>query len=124
MRNRFAEYHLAQDAQLVTKELPGPKSKALLERQAEIEGSIVSYPKGAPLAFKRAKGATIEDVDGNVFLDFFGGCGVVNVGHCNPDVLKYVEEQEKELIHALDFPTENKLGLIEKVLDLLPAYSQ
>jgi diaminobutyrate-2-oxoglutarate transaminase len=45
---------------------------------------------------------------------------VVNVGHCNEFVLEYVRRQQENLIHALDFPTENKVQLIEKILEQLP----
>jgi diaminobutyrate-2-oxoglutarate transaminase len=115
------KYHLSQGAKIVSSSLPGDKSKVLLELQKNIEGSVVSYPKKMPIALKRAKGSIVEDVDGNQFIDFFGGCGVLNVGHSNDFVLEYVKEQQEELIHALDFPTENKIFLIQKILNSLPA---
>ncbi|GAA3627133.1 aspartate aminotransferase family protein [Flavivirga jejuensis] len=114
------KYHLSEEAKIVTSSLPGEKSKALLKLQEEIESSIVSYPRSMPIAIKRAKGSIIEDVDGNYFIDFFGGAGVLNVGHGNEYVLKYVKEQQSDLIHVLDFPTENKLNLIEKIIGHLP----
>ncbi|WP_062053010.1 aspartate aminotransferase family protein [Aquimarina longa] len=114
------KYHLSERVKIVSPSLPGEKSKALLKLQGEIEGNVVSYPKNMPIAIKRAKGSIIEDVDGNHFIDFFGGCGVLNVGHGNEYVLDYVKEQQSELIHALDFPTENKLALIQKILKHLP----
>jgi diaminobutyrate-2-oxoglutarate transaminase len=117
----FNIFHLSNDVRIVSETIPGPESQKLLKRQKEIEGNIVSYPVKMPIAIKRAKGAIIEDVDGNRFIDFFAGCGVVNVGHCNPDVLEYVKEQQELLIHALDFPTQNKIDLIEKILNELPA---
>ena len=120
LRDRFSEFHLADNARIVTA-VPGERSKKLLDIQSNLEGSIVSYPKGMPIAIKRAKGAIIEDEDGNLFIDFFSGAGVLNVGHCNPYVLEYVKKQQEELIHMLDFPTENKLELIRKVLNQLPA---
>ena len=70
--------------------------------------------KKCRLLLKKAKGTIIEDVDGNQFIDFFSGCGVINVGHSNEFVLNYVKEQQEELVHALDFPTENKMLLIQK----------
>jgi len=73
-----------------------------------------------PIAVKRAKGAIVEDVDGNQFIDFFAGCGVLNVGHSNEYVLQYVRDQQDELVHMLDFPTANKMNLIEKILEQLP----
>lgn len=118
------KYHLSECAKIISPSLPGEKSKVLLKLQSEIEGSVVSYPKNMPIAIKRAKGSIIEDVDGNHFIDFFGGCGVLNVGHGNEYVLEYVKEQQAELIHALDFPTENKLTLIQLILKNLPAEIQ
>ncbi|QXU43272.1 aspartate aminotransferase family protein [Pedobacter sp. D749] len=115
----FETYHLGQGASIVTA-VPGARSRALLALQQQIEGRIVSYPIGLPIAIKNAKGAIVQDVDGNRFIDFFSGAGVLNVGHCNPDVLSYVEEQQKELIHMLDFPTENKLEFINSILSFFP----
>jgi diaminobutyrate-2-oxoglutarate transaminase len=120
--NIFSKYHLSESPKIVSPSIPGERSKALLKRQGEIEGSVVSYPRSMPIAIKRAKGAIIEDIDGNLFIDFFAGAGVLNLGHCNEDVLEYVYAQQKELIHALDFPTENKILAIEKILDNLPAH--
>ncbi|GAA3658019.1 aspartate aminotransferase family protein [Flavivirga jejuensis] len=118
------KYHLSETVRIVSSSIPGEKSKKLLELQKNIEGSVVSYPRSMPIAIKQAKGSIIEDVDGNQFIDFFGGCGVLNVGHGNEYVLEYVKEQQRKLIHALDFPTENKLALIQKILNKLPEHIQ
>jgi diaminobutyrate-2-oxoglutarate transaminase len=99
---------------------PGPKSREYLDFQASHEGSAVSYSKGMPMAVKSAKGATVEDVDGNLYIDFFGGAGVMNVGHSNPAVVQAVTKQIGELTHALDFPTPSRKLLIEKLSALLP----
>lgn len=99
---------------------PGPKSKEYLDYQSAHESSAVSYSKGMPMAIQRAKGATVEDVDGNVYIDFFGGAGVMNVGHSNPAVVDAVTKQIAELTHALDFPTPARKRLIEKLSPLLP----
>ncbi|CAM1351186.1 MULTISPECIES: aspartate aminotransferase family protein [Tenacibaculum] len=114
------KYHLSETPKIISSSLPGEKSKKILELQKQIEGSIVSYPKNMPIAIKRAKGSIVEDLDGNQFIDFFAGCGVLNVGHCNDFVLEYVKKQQEELIHALDFPTENKISLIQKIIKNLP----
>ncbi len=114
------KYHLSETSKIVSSSVPGEKSKFLLDLQKDIESSVVSYPISMPIAIKRAKGSIIEDVDGNQFIDFFSGCGVLNVGHSNDFVLEYVKKQQSELIHALDFPTENKLLLIKKIISHLP----
>jgi len=111
--------HLTESPK-INVEPPGPKSKALLNEQEKTESSAVAYPRGIPLAIERAKGATIQDVDGNVYLDFFGGAGVLNVGQLNPIVMKAVNEQLKKLVHALDFPTETKIALGKKLLEIAP----
>ncbi|MBC9934525.1 aspartate aminotransferase family protein [Chitinophaga qingshengii] len=119
MKENFEPYHLSGGERIVSSEIPGARSKEILEKQQRNESAIVSYSKQIPIAIKRAKGAIIEDEDGNHYIDFFSLAGVVNVGHCNDFVLEYVREQQDKLIHALDFPTENKVALIEKILNLL-----
>lgn len=120
--NKFTEFHLSENTRMLSPTIPGEKSKALLDFQRAHEGSIVSYPVEMPIAISHAKGAIIEDVDGNRFIDFFSGAGVLNVGHCNPYVLEYVKEQQEKLVHALDFPTENRMRLVQKILNQLNCY--
>jgi diaminobutyrate-2-oxoglutarate transaminase len=99
---------------------PGPVSKEYLEFQRLHEGGIVSYPKGMPMAMRRARGATIEDMDGNLYIDFFGGAGVMAVGHNNPVVVQAVKEQLDNMTHTLDFPTPARRRLVEVLNELLP----
>jgi diaminobutyrate-2-oxoglutarate transaminase len=108
------------DAPSIKTPPPGPKSREYLEFQSAHEGSVVSYSKGMPMAIQAAKGATVEDVDENIYIDFFGGAGVMNVGHSNPAVVDAVTKQIRQLTHALDFPTPSRKLLIEKLSALLP----
>jgi len=55
-----------------------------------------------------------------VFLDFFAGIGVYNVGHANPYVNKGVHAQIDKLTHTVDFPTEPRLDLIDKLDEIAP----
>lgn len=107
-------------APLIKVSPPGPASRDLLRFQSAHEGSAVSYPKGMPMALRRARGATVEDMDGNLYIDFFGGAGVMNVGHANPEILKAAQDQLAELSHALDFPNPSRKSLVESLLALLP----
>ncbi len=100
--------------------MPGPRSRELLAEQDELESSARSYPRSVPVAIEEGRGATMKDVDGNTFIDFFGGAGVLNVGHGHPAVLAAAAEQERKLVHALDFPTKPKLRLMSKLKTLLP----
>jgi len=101
-------------------EVPGPKSRRLRRRQRETESSAVLYPTETPIAFEEGRGATVEDVDGNRYLDFFAGISVLNVGHANPYVTEAANEQSSRLPHSLDFPTEPRLDLVEKLTEIAP----
>ncbi|WP_411966063.1 aspartate aminotransferase family protein [Haloferax sp. YSMS24] len=104
--------------------VPGPKSKRLLEKQQRIDSSAVAYPEDIPIAFDSGKGATVRDADGNTFIDMFAGIGVLNVGHSNPYVLDAVHEQTDKFVHTVDFPTEARLELIEKLDEIAPGNLQ
>ena len=113
------ELHFAE-APSVETEIPGPKLKRLIERQERVDSSAVAYPKSVPIALEEGRGATLKDADGNVFLDFFAGIGVMNVGHSNPYVLDGVHAQTEKLVHTIDFPTEARLDFIEKLDEIAP----
>jgi len=53
-----------------------------------------------PIFVEKAKGAILTDVEGNEYIDFAGGIGVNNVGHCNEEVLKAVQDQIQKYIHT------------------------
>jgi diaminobutyrate-2-oxoglutarate transaminase len=100
--------------------LPGPRSRELIEKQRKYDSDAVAYPKDLPIALDEASGATLRDVDGNTFLDMFAGIGVLNVGHSNPYVLEAVHEQLDSYVHTIDFPTEARIELIEKLDEIAP----
>ncbi|WP_231188155.1 aspartate aminotransferase family protein [Haladaptatus sp. DYF46] len=100
--------------------VPGPNTRELLDKQRDIDSSAVSYPEDIPIAFESGKGATVRDADGNTYIDMFAGIGVLNVGHANPYVLDAVHEQADKLVHTVDFPTEARLELIEKLDEIAP----
>src|SRR6478735_12795057 len=78
--------------------LPGNKSKELMERREKAVPKGVSY--GAPLFAQSAEGALIKDVDGNTFIDFVGAIGTINVGHCHPKVKEALHKQVDRFIHT------------------------
>ena len=116
---KFEELHFSKAPEIGT--LPGPCSLTLLSKQQSMEGSAVSYPRNIPVVMEEGKGATIKDVDGNIFIDFFGGAGVMAVGHNNPSVMAAVQEQQQKMTHTLDFPTEIRLQLIEEIQSVMPS---
>jgi 4-aminobutyrate aminotransferase/(S)-3-amino-2-methylpropionate transaminase len=78
--------------------IPGPRSSALGARRAAAIARGVSNT--APIFVASAAGARVTDVDGNVFLDFAGGIGTLNMGHANPDVVAAVREQVGRFTHT------------------------
>ena len=89
---------LEQKRQIVTA-IPGPKSLALQQRRSE----VISAGVGTMLAafIDEAHGAILKDVDGNQFIDFGSGIGVVTIGHTNPGVVEAVSKQVSKLTHTL-----------------------
>ncbi|MBI0579387.1 4-aminobutyrate--2-oxoglutarate transaminase [Neobacillus cucumis] len=100
--------------------LPGEKSKSLVERRENIVPKGVSY--GVPAFAESANGALIKDVDGNTFIDFVGAIGVQNVGHGHPKVKQALHEQVDQFIHTgfnvMMF--ESYIELAEKLASLAP----
>src|SRR5207245_9974933 len=78
-------------------EIPGPQSRALMARR---EAAIPRGPSNAtPIFAARADGVTIEDVDGNRYLDFAGGIGCLNIGHRSPRVISAIQAQLEKHLH-------------------------
>lgn len=100
--------------------LPGPLAKALIARDEEFTSP--SYTRFYPLAVKRGRGAVIEDLDGNLFLDFTAGIAVCSTGHCHPRVVSAIARQAGELIHmsGTDFYYEPQANLAKKLAEIAP----
>ncbi len=104
----------------VSKTVPGPRSAALLAEQKIYDSKALVYPNQVPLAIARGLGATVEDLDGNKFIDFSGGVGALNVGHSNPEVVEAIKKQAEEFTHGLDFPSDARVALSKKLVQLAP----
>jgi len=100
--------------------LPGPKAAALIARDAAIISP--SYTRSYPLVIARGEGATVEDVDGNVFLDCAAGIAVNATGHSHPDVVGAIAEQAQRFIHmsGTDFYYEPQVRLAEALAEVAP----
>jgi 4-aminobutyrate aminotransferase len=107
---------------LVTK-LPGPNAKKIVDLDHKYVSP--SYTRDYPLVAKRGRGAMVEDVDGNTFLDFAAGIAVVATGHCHPKVVAAIQAQAAELIHmsGTDFYYPSLVELAEKLGSIAPGKS-
>ncbi|QTX05344.1 aminotransferase class III-fold pyridoxal phosphate-dependent enzyme [Agromyces archimandritae] len=113
------EFAVPQERKLVT-ELPGPRSKELLERRR----AAVSRGAGtlADIFMDHGSGAILVDVDGNQIIDLGCGIGVTTIGHANPDVAAAAAAQAGKLTHTLFTvtPYENYVRVAEKLAEITP----
>ncbi len=100
--------------------LPGPKAKQMLERDEKFISP--SYTRSYPLVMKRGYGAMIEDVDGNVFLDFNAGVAVCALGHAHPEIAEVIAKQASEFTHisGTDYYYPHQTALAEKLIEVTP----
>lgn len=100
-------------------ELPGPKARALLERDAAVISP--SYPRDYPFVMSHGRGAEVWDVDGNRFLDFAAGIAVCSTGHAHPEVVAAVKDAADDFLHiSSDFWHERQVRLGERIDELSP----
>lgn len=103
--------------------LPGPKAKAIIDLDSKHVSS--SYTRDYPLVAHRARGALVEDPDGNVFLDFAAGIAVNSTGHCHPRVVAAIKRQASALLHmsGTDFYYGPQAELASVLAELAPGKS-
>jgi 4-aminobutyrate aminotransferase len=108
------------DIPRIKTKLPGPKAKAIIDKDERY--AAPAYGRVYPLVVKEGRGMVIEDVDGNLFLDFMAGIAVASTGHAHPKVVKAIEEQARKFLHICgsDFYYEPMAGLVEKLARLAP----
>jgi 4-aminobutyrate aminotransferase / (S)-3-amino-2-methylpropionate transaminase / 5-aminovalerate transaminase len=100
--------------------IPGPESQKILNRRTA--ATPVGLAKSTNIVVKSAKGAVVEDVDGNILLDFAGGIGMLNAGHRPDAVVNAIKEQLDQFIHSCALVTtfEPYVELAEKLNTLTP----
>jgi len=101
-------------------ESPGPESRKLHSRVAEILKGLSSQVKLHPVCFREGFGVTLTDMDGNTYLDFSSGIYVTTLGHCHPKVSEAVAKAAHTLMNCHDFTTPVKAALLEKLVTILP----
>jgi 4-aminobutyrate aminotransferase-like enzyme len=111
---------------LLRTRVPGPQSEAWVDRLALREcpaitarrarrAAVLGTAKDDPIVWARARGANVEDVDGNIFVDLTSGFGVASLGHSHPAVVRAAREQARTLLHAMGdaFPDPSRIRLLE-----------
>lgn len=99
--------------------LPGPKAKAIIERDSEVISP--SYPRSYPFVMDHGRGTEVWDVDGNRYLDFAAGIAVAATGHSHPEVVRAIQEQAEKFIHiSSDYYHTKWVELGEKLDEIAP----
>ena len=95
--------------------VPGPKSKAIFDREAEaMAPGLQSIALYSQIVVDHARGCTITDVDGNEYLDFIAGIAVGSLGHCHPHYVKRLKEQLDRVTFG-SFATETRARFLNLV---------
>ncbi|MEL7474756.1 MAG: acetyl ornithine aminotransferase family protein [Cyanobacteria bacterium J06555_12] len=100
--------------------LPGPRARESIARDRAV--SSPSYTRAYPLVIARAQDCSVEDVDGNVFLDMTAGIAVTATGHAHPQVVEAIQQQAARFLHmsGTDFYYEPMLELAEALAARAP----
>jgi 4-aminobutyrate aminotransferase len=103
---------------------PGPKGKAIIDRDAS--WTSPSYIKEYPLVIAGGKGAMVEDVDGNRYIDYMAGIAVSATGYNHPKVVAAIQDQAEKFLHicGTDFYFEGFARLAERLARLAPGTSR
>ena len=115
---------MAKDYPRIVTAPPGPRARAVLDRDETWTSTC--YIKEYPLVVERGRGAMVEDVDGNRFLDFMAGIGVASTGHAHPEVVRAIHRASEKFLHICgsDFYYESMAALAERLAKLAPGPSK
>ena len=106
--------------EIVTATVPGPKAQEVIARRKEAIPNAIGC--AYPVVIEKGDGAMIQDVDGNKFLDWIGGVGVLNAGFTHPEVVEAVKAQAEKYFHGMQniVTHEGYVALAEKMNEIVP----
>jgi 4-aminobutyrate aminotransferase-like enzyme len=97
---------------------PGPASQEIHGRASQLMKGYSSQVRLFPVSFASGHGVTLQDVDGNTYIDFSSGIYVTGMGHCHPKITEAVQKAAATLMNAHDFTTPIKMQLLEKMAEI------
>ena len=110
----------AEQAPSIMGPLPGPNSLRLFERCARHDLSPFPWVEPVPVGYASGIGVTIDDVDGNRFLDLTHGHTSTGFGHGNPEVAEAIAAQAHSLMNIRNYPHELRMQLMERLSRITP----
>ncbi len=113
-------------------EIPGPKSVQSVDRLARGECPAITARRARrkaetgvgqdPIVWARARGANVEDVDGNLYVDLTSAFAVAGIGHTHPKVVEAAQKQLGRVVHAMGdvYPSDAKIEFLDRLVDVMP----
>lgn len=115
----IAELSYPEAPKRVTEAFPGPKAQKILAEASKYE-TPTRMSLRSPLVLDEARGATVKDPDGNIFIDIVAGVAVSSVGRVNPRVVEAVIKQTSKLMHSGSVVNTRGVELAKKISDIMP----
>ncbi|MGH2897192.1 MAG: aminotransferase class III-fold pyridoxal phosphate-dependent enzyme, partial [Solirubrobacteraceae bacterium] len=112
-----------QELPRIATAVPGPRSRALALRLAQVENpEVTCLAEPPPIFWSRGAGVNVLDADGNRYVDQLAGFGAAVLGYAHPELAAAVAAQAGELQHAMGdvYPAERKVELLEALVRVLP----
>ena len=96
-----------------------PTNRDLLTRHRTVMPSRLALYHDEPIALERGEGRTVWDVDGNAYLDFFGGILATMIGYDIPEITAAIQDQAARLLHSSTlYMTEPMIELAEMITEM------
>jgi len=103
---------------------PGPKSEEIFKKiQTVLPQQLYGLvrPEVSHIIWESAKGDTVRDVDGNVYIDFTAGYHMANAGHAPPQVVEAVRDAASKMINTANWSHELRYDAAKKLLSICPS---
>jgi len=118
MRVEVSNMEEQKGAKSRSREIPGPKAKKIVEEYEKYACPGIS--RHPPVVWEKAKGAIVQDIDGNEYIDFTSGIAVANAGHCPSRVVDAIKKQVERLLNCYDHPTVERARLQRTLAEITP----
>ena len=124
MNTTFKYEEMFDEIPKIVVEPPGPKAKAVIEKNYKYVSRLaMGISKVMQIVYDKAYGAVVQDVDGNVYIDFTAAVTTNNPGHTHPKVSAAIIEQAKKFLQAYEYPTQVKADVAEILAQVVPIKS-
>lgn len=124
MNTTFKYDEMFDEIPKIVVEPPGPKAKAVIEKHNKYVSRLaIGISRVLQIVYDKAYGAVVQDVDGNVFIDFTAAVTTNNPGHTHPKISEAIIEQAKKFLQSYEYPTQVRADVGELLAQVVPIKS-